>query len=46
MARIVPIQTVDASLPTLSGSLSPRLEELEDSFDIEVNKDSVARLDT
>lgn len=37
MARIVPVQTVDMSLPTLSGSLIPRLQEVEDKFDIEVH---------
>lgn len=38
MARIVPIQTVDPALPTLTGSLVPRLQEVEDKFDIEVYK--------
>lgn len=36
MARIVPMQTVDPSLPTLTGTLVPRLQEVEDKFDIQV----------
>jgi hypothetical protein len=37
MARIAPMQALDLSLPTLTGSLIPQLQEVEDKFDVQVN---------